>query len=45
MGLAMAVVAFLLEKVVVRGLRRRGEPETAPAPTTITARGNSVDAP
>jgi hypothetical protein len=44
-GLAMAIVAFLLERIVVRGLKKRGErvdPE-APEPTTLTSRGGEVD--
>jgi hypothetical protein len=44
-GLAMAIVAFLLERIVVRGMRRRGErvdPEE-PEPTTLTSRGGEVD--
>jgi hypothetical protein len=45
-GIAMGVVAFVLERIVVRGLRRRGEPTAPPAPaTTLTSRGGSVDAP
>jgi hypothetical protein len=40
----MAVVAFILEKAIVRGLKRRGErpPDDEP-PTTLTSRGGSVD--
>ncbi len=45
-GLAMAVVAFVLERIVVRGLKKKGE-KTAPdpEPTTLTSRGGDVDAP
>jgi hypothetical protein len=40
----MAVVAFVLERVVVRGLKAKGETTAAgPAPTTITSRGGAVD--
>lgn len=43
-GIGMAVVAFILEKAIVRGLKRRGErpPDDEP-PTTLTSRGGSVD--
>lgn len=44
-GLAMAVVAFILEKVVVRAMRRKGEKTAAPEPTTLTSRGGEVDLP
>ena len=42
-GLAMAVVAFVLERVVVRGMKARGEKAADPAPTTLTAHGGAVD--
>jgi hypothetical protein len=45
-GLGMAVIAFILEKVVMRSVRR-GETKPAtdsePAPTTFTSRGGDVD--
>jgi hypothetical protein len=41
----MAVVAFILEKVVVRAMRRKGEKTAAPEPTTLTSRGGEVDLP
>lgn len=43
-GLAMGVVAFLLERIVVRGLKKKGQ-KTEPdlQPTTLTSRGGSVD--
>ncbi len=44
-GLAMAVVAFVLEKVVMRSVRRGETPTVEPAPTTVTARGGDVDLP
>ena len=42
-GLAMAVVAFVLEKVVMRSVRKSETAVTQPAPTTVTARGGDVD--
>ena len=45
-GLAMGVVAFVLERIVVRGLKKKGEKTaTDPVPTILTSRGGSVDAP
>ena len=41
-GLAMAVVAFVLEKVVMR-TARKDRPTTGPAPTTLTSKGGEVD--
>jgi hypothetical protein len=42
-GLGMAVIAFVLERAVMRSVRRGGEPVEAPAPTTFTSRGGDVD--
>jgi hypothetical protein len=44
-GIGMAVVAFILEKAIVRGLKRRGErtPSDEQPPTTLTSHGGSVD--
>ena len=44
-GLAMSVVAFVLEKVVMRSVRKGETVMTQPAPTTVTARGGDVDLP
>lgn len=46
-GLAMAVVAFILEKIVMRSVKREGKPSATPAqaPTTLTSRGGEVDVP
>lgn len=41
-GVAMAVVAFVLEKVVMRSVRKE-DPVPSPGPTTLTARGGEVD--
>ena len=42
-GLAMAVVAFVLEKVVMRSVRTGETPKAEPATTTVTSRGGEVD--
>ncbi len=44
-GVAMGVVAFVLEKVVMRSVRREGKtPKVAePGPRTFTSRGGEVD--
>jgi hypothetical protein len=39
----MAVVAFVLEKVVMRSVRKGETVITQPEPTTVTARGGDVD--
>jgi hypothetical protein len=45
-GLAMAIVAWVLERIVNRGLKKKGEKMTPdPTPTTLTSRGGSVDLP
>jgi hypothetical protein len=44
-GLAMAIVAFVLEKVVMRSVRRGETTMTEPPPTTVTAKGGEVDLP
>lgn len=44
-GLGMSVIAFVLERVVMRSVRRGGVeavPEPPP-PTTFTSRGGDVD--
>lgn len=43
-GFAMAIVAFILEKVVVRAMRREGRgAELEAEPTTLTSKGGDVD--
>jgi hypothetical protein len=43
-GIAMGVVALILEKIVVRAVRRGGRGDELDAePTTLTARGGDVD--
>lgn len=42
-GIAMGVVAFLLEKVVMRSVRKEGKAPPEPVPTTLTSKGGEVD--
>jgi hypothetical protein len=44
-GVAFAVIAFVLERVVVRAVRREGGPSRAvpPEARTFTSRGGDVD--
>ncbi len=42
-GVAMAVVAFVLERVVMRSVK--GEKQAPPEPTTLTSKGGEVDFP
>jgi hypothetical protein len=42
-GVAMAVVAFVLEKVVMRSVRKEGRSAPTPEPTTLTSKGAEVD--
>ena len=42
-GLAMGVIAFVLEKAVMRSVKRGGGSTPAPAPTTITSKGAEAD--
>ena len=43
-GVAMAVVAFVLEKVVMRSVRKERRAHTDPTPTTtLTSKGGEVD--
>jgi len=41
-GVAMAVVAFVLERLVMRSVKRSGRDDEAP-PTTVTSKGSEVD--
>ena len=41
-GIAMAVVAFVLERLVMRSVKGKGRPEE-PQPTTVTSKGSEVD--
>jgi hypothetical protein len=42
-GLAMAVVAFILERLVMRSVKRNGDAKGQPPPTTVTSKGGEVD--
>ncbi len=46
-GIAMAMVAFVLEKFVMRAVRKRqgasDEPKKEGVPTTLTSKGGKVD--
>jgi hypothetical protein len=44
-GVVMTVLAFVLEKVVLRAVRKDGTPaaDRGPESTTLTSRGNSID--
>jgi hypothetical protein len=43
-GVAMAIVAIVLEKVVLRSVTKQ-KPLPAPEPTTLTSKGSEVDLP
>ena len=42
-GLAMAIVAFILERLVMRSVKRSGDGKGQPPPTTVTSKGGEVD--
>jgi hypothetical protein len=46
-GIAMAMIAFMLEKFVMRAVRKRQasgeEPKKKAGPTTLTSKGGEVD--
>jgi hypothetical protein len=42
-GLTMALVAAVLERIVMRSIRSKGNPTAEPTPTTLTSRGGDVD--
>ena len=42
-GLAMGVIAFVLEKAVMRSVRKGGGSTPAREPTTITSKGAEAD--
>ena len=42
-GLLFAIIAFVLEKVVLRSVRRKGPAEPADEATTVISKGGEVD--
>jgi hypothetical protein len=42
-GLAMAILAFILERLVMRSVKRSGDAKGQPPPTTVTSKGGEVD--
>jgi hypothetical protein len=42
-GLAMSVIAFVLERIVLRSVKKKGPQVLAPKPTTLTSKGGDVD--
>lgn len=44
-GIVMGIVAFVLEKVVIRAVRKGGAGARAPEATRVTSRGGDVDLP
>ncbi len=43
-GIGMAVAAFILERIVMRSVKKkRGSVEQEPPPTTVTSVGSEVD--
>ena len=41
-GVMMGIVAFALEKIVLRSVKRK-HPDAEPTPTTLTSKGGDVD--
>jgi len=41
-GMIMGVLAFILERLVVRSLRKSGREEKAPPPMSITSKGGAL---
>jgi hypothetical protein len=42
-GLALAVVAFVLERIVMRTVKKKESKPGRPSPTTLTSKGGEVD--
>jgi hypothetical protein len=42
-GLAMAVVAFILERIVMRSVKKSGDAKAEAPSTRVTSRGGEVD--
>ena len=47
MGALMWIAAFVLERVVMRSVKKAGKtsPKAEPGPTTLTSKGGEVDMP
>ena len=43
-GIVMAVIAFVLERLVLRSIKRSGKGRTAAEPTPIQSSGNEINA-
>ena len=41
-GVMMGIVAFALEKIVLRSVKKK-HPDAEPTPTTLTSKGGDVD--
>jgi len=39
----MAIVAFILERIVMRSVRKGSDAKVRTAPTTVTSKGGEVD--
>ena len=44
-GIVMAVIAFVLEKAVMRSVRKGGSSKATASPTTLTSKGGEIDLP
>ena len=44
-GFLMAIMAFVLEKAVLRSVKKKGRAAAETLPTTLTSRGGEVDLP
>jgi hypothetical protein len=42
-GIAMAVIALVLERIVMRSVKKKHPAAPDPAPTTMTSKGGEVD--
>jgi hypothetical protein len=42
-GVVMGIVAFSLEKIVMRSVNKKGTKEPEPVATTVTSKGSEVD--
>jgi hypothetical protein len=42
-GVGMSVIAFVLERIVLRSVKKKEPQVVAPKPTTLTSKGGEVD--